>query len=212
MQMWRPVLVSRGPRKRAHVPGWPSESASPNLMDQSLLYRSPHHPSSVVSSSSTSLTVSMSLKLQTVTTIMRLNVRGMVSSDLWCLAFLKHGIYDDDHRVLFWSHQTRTFCFVFFVSIVSMPFGKHPRCHVSFDSLTLLSFSSPTSRSARDPEEESSQLLSERRRGSFYHWKELPQRNQSYFSGKQCRYYSQLVVTLVVSRCKSCAFGFLHVK
>lgn len=100
----------------------------------------------------------------------------------------------------------------FFVSIVSMPFGKHPRCHVSFDSLTLLSFSSPASRSARDPEEESSQLLSERRRGSFYHWKELPQRNQSYFSGKQCRYYSQLVVTLVVSRCKSCAFGFLHVK
>lgn len=67
--------------------------------------------------------------------------------------------------------------------------------------MALLSISSPASRSARDPEEESSQLLSERRRGSFYHWKELPQRNQSYFSGEHRRYCEHLGVVCVVSHC-----------
>lgn len=43
----------QGPRRRAPVPGWPSESVSPNLMDQSSLYRSPRHPSSAVSTSAT---------------------------------------------------------------------------------------------------------------------------------------------------------------
>lgn len=92
------------------------------------------------------------------------------------------------------------------LSVFYMPSSKHQhRCHVNFNSLTVLLFSSPASRSARDPEEESSQLLSNRRRGSFYHRKELPERNQSYFSGECCRCCSQLCVVGVktwVSTCK----------
>lgn len=63
--------------------------------------------------------------------------------------------------------------------------------------LNVMSFSSSASRSARDPEEESSQLLSERWRGSFYHWKELPERNQSYFSGEYCRCYTHHCVVSI---------------
>lgn len=80
----------------------------------------------------------------------------------------------------------RPFCLFVFVFHVPLA-NACPAVIVSFHSLILLSFSSPASRSARDPQEESSQLLSERRRGGFYHWKELPQRNQSYFSGEHCR-------------------------
>lgn len=102
-----------------------------------------------------------------------------------------------------------------FLSLFLMPFGKHQaRCHVSCDSLTLLSFSSPASGGARDPEEESSQLLSERRRGGFYHREELPQRNQSDFPGEHCRCCSRLSVirvSLVVSQCDRCGCGSLHV-
>lgn len=56
-----------------------------------------------------------------------------------------------------------------------------------FYSLTT-SPSSPASWTPRNPEEESPPRFSERRRGGFYHWKKLPQRNQSHISGEHCRY------------------------
>ena len=94
-----------------------------------------------------------------------------------------------------WSHQSVEISYYY-----SLPHAlQQTLVQMSCEFLFLVSFSSPASRSARDPEEESSQRLSERRRGAFYHRKELPQRNQSYFSGEYCRY--QLGVVSVVLGC-----------
>lgn len=135
----------QGPRRRAHVPDWLSESASPNLTGQPLLFKSPRHPSSAVSGSD--------------------SINKKKNQPL-------------DHRICLPSANTslNIMCVLFF--------------------FTLLLFFSSASRSARDPEEEPSQLHSERRRRSFHHWKELPERNQSTFSGEHFRCDTQLRVFL----------------